>query len=362
MEIVLDVEKRFSGGAVVAAALRLPAEGDPVTVLFGPSGAGKTTLLRCLAGLTPPDRGTIRFGEEIWFDAMRGVDRPPQARRLGYLSQQDALFPHLTVGENVRYGLPRRDGAAEDRVREVLRLVRLESKESRRPSELSGVERQRAALARSLAPRPRLLLLDEPLSALDAPTRETLRAELRPLFTAAGIPTVVVTHDRLEALAIGDRIAVLVEGRLRQTGPVPEVFSRPADADVARVVGVETVLPARVAGRAEGLLHLDVSGHGLTAVDPGPFESGDVFACIRAEEVVLEREARSLTSARNRFAARVLALSNEGPLLRVRLDAGFPLDALVTRHAAAELKLAPGGAVTAVLKAQAIHVVPRASH
>ncbi len=361
MEIVLDVEKRFPAGAVVSAALRLPAEGDPVTVLFGPSGAGKTTLLRCLAGLTPPDRGTIRYGEEVWFDARRGIDRPPQARRLGYLFQEDALFPHLTVEENVRYGLRGTAAEAKRRASDMLGLVRLDSKGSRRPSELSGGERQRVALARALAPRPRLLLLDEPLSALDAPTRETLRAELRPLFTAAGIPTVVVTHDRLEALALGDRIAVLFEGRLRQMGPVPEVFGRPADADVARIVGVETVLPARVVGRAEGLLELDVSGRGLTAVDPGVPESGDVFACIRAEEVVLEQEARSRTSARNRFAARVVALSNEGPLLRVRLDSGFPLDALVTRPAAAELKLAPGGTVTAVVKAQAIHVVPRPS-
>jgi molybdate transport system ATP-binding protein len=361
VEIVLDVEKRFASGAVVSAALRLPAEGDPVTVLFGPSGAGKTTLLRCLAGLTPPDRGTIRYGEEIWFDAGRGVHLPPQARRLGYLSQEDALFPHLTVAENVRYGLPRRDGAGGDRVREALRLVRLESKESRRPSELSGGERQRVALARALAPHPLLLLLDEPLSALDAPTRETLRAELRPLFAAAGIPTVVVTHDRLEALALGDRIAVLVEGSLRQTGPVPEVFSRPADADVARIVGVETVLPARVVGRAEGLLHLDVSGHRLTAVDTGATVTGDVLACIRAEEVLLERGPAAATSARNRFEARVVSLVNEGPLVRVHLDAGFPLAALVTRSAAAELALEPARTVTASVKAQAVHVVPRAS-
>jgi molybdate transport system ATP-binding protein len=154
---------------------------------------------------------------------------------------------------------------------------------------------------------------------------------------------------------------VLVDGRLRQTGPVPEVFGRPADADVARVVGVEAVLLARVTGRADGLLHLDVSGRGLTAVDTGVPATGDVFACIRAEEVVLEREARALTSARNRFSARVVSLANEGPLVRVHLDAGFPLAALVTRPAAAELALAPGETVTAVVKAQAIHVVPHAS-
>lgn len=358
MEIVLDIEKRFPGGAFVSAELRLPAEGGPVTVLFGPSGAGKTTLLRCLAGLTEPDRGLVRFGDDVWLDTERGIDLKPQARRLGYLFQEDALFPHLTVEENVRYGLRGPAGATKERALEALSLVRLERLGSRRPAELSGGERQRVALARALAPRPRLLLLDEPLSALDAPTRERLRGELRPLFAAAGIPTVLVTHDRLEALALGDRMAVLVGGRLRQTGPVPEVFSRPADADVARVVGVETVLPARIAGRTGGLLHLDVSGRHLTAVDTIEGTTENVWACIRAEEVILEKERAAPASARNSFSARVVSLSEEGPLVRVRLDAGFPLAALVTRPAAAELGLVPGCSIAALVKAQAIHVVP----
>lgn len=358
MEIDLDVSRSFPGGLTVSAALRLDG-GAPVTVLFGPSGSGKSTLLRCLAGLAAPDHGRILFGDETWFDSERGIDLPPQARRLGYVAQEDALFPHLTVEENVRYGLRASGALARGRTDEVLRLVGLGALAARRPHELSGGERQRIALARALAPNPRLLLLDEPLASLDAPTRESLRASLRPLLTAAAIPTVFVTHDRLEALALGDRLAVMIGGRLRQVGPVPEVVSRPADAEVARAVGVETVLPARVTNRSSGLLHLDAAGTPLTAVDGGGDLPAEVWACIRAEEVVLEREARAITSARNRFAARVVSLTPEGPLVRVALDAGFPLAALVTLSAAAELSLAPGQAVLAVVKAQAVHVVPR---
>ncbi len=358
MEVEIDVSKRFPGGATVSADLRLGGDA-PVTVLFGPSGSGKTTLLRCLAGLTSPDRGRILFGEETWFDAESGIDLSPQARRLGYVAQEDALFPHLTVAENVSYGLREQGASGRRRADEMLRLVGLQTLASRRPHELSGGERQRIALARALAPGPRLLLLDEPLASLDLPTRESLRASLRPLLVAAAIPTLFVTHDRLEALALGDRLAVMVGGRLRQWGPVPEVVSRPANAEVARAVGVETVLPARVTSRAGGLLHLEAGGAHLTAVDDGGALPAEVWLCIRAEDVVLERDPRAVTSARNRFAARVVSLTSEGPLVRVALDAGFPLAALVTPSAAAELGLASGESLLAVVKAQAVHVVPR---
>jgi molybdate transport system ATP-binding protein len=355
-------EKSFPGGFGITCDLLLTPDDGSVTVLFGASGAGKTTILRCLAGLERPTRGTIRFGQDIWFDLELGLELQPQQRGVGFLFQEDALFPHLTAAENVGYGIGWLPPAARrDRVQELLRFVRLEGKGERRPRELSGGERQRVALARALAPEPRLLLLDEPLSALDAPTREELRVELRRMLAALRIPTLFVTHDRNEALSLADRIAVIADGRVRQVGPVAEVFSRPADREVARIVGVETVVPGRVVGcPGEGLLDVAAGDRGvlLRALDPGNVEA-ECFVCIRAEEVMLERGPIGQVSARNRLPGHVVGISAEGPLLRIALDCGFPLAALVTRQAGEELQLQLGEGVSAIVKSPAVHLVAR---
>jgi molybdate transport system ATP-binding protein len=352
--------RRYPGGATIRAELELPLGRPEVTVLFGPSGAGKTTILRCLAGLETPDEGAISLGGESWFDAGSGVNRPPQARRVGFLFQDHSLFPHLTVAGNVGYGLadlPRAE--RERRVADGLSFVGLSSLAARRPGELSGGESQRVALARALVRRPALVLLDEPLSALDAPLRARLRGELRALLTSLDIPSVVVTHDRAEALALGDRVAVVVDGSIRQVGPVEEVFSRPADVSVARVTGVESVLAGRVVAERDGVLTVAV-GAGLLAAADRDGTRGEVFVCLRAEDVLLERGAPAAReSARNHLAARVTSVSSEGPLVRVGLDCGFPLAALVTRPARDELGLAPGSEVTAVVKAASVVLVPR---
>ncbi|HEY6101122.1 MAG TPA: ABC transporter ATP-binding protein, partial [Anaeromyxobacter sp.] len=249
-----DVVRRFPRGPTVRAAADLALDGGPVTVLFGPSGAGKTTVLRALAGLDRPDEGTIRFAGETWFDGASGAFLPPQRRAVGLLFQEYALFPHLRVEGNVGYGLRRLGRAARAaRVRELAARLRIEALLHRRPAELSGGQRQRVALARALAPSPRLLLLDEPLSALDEPSRAELRGELRRTLEASGVPAIVVTHDRVEALALGDRMMVMVDGAVRQYGRVHEVFGAPADVEVARVVGTENVLPVRLARREAGL-------------------------------------------------------------------------------------------------------------
>jgi molybdate transport system ATP-binding protein len=359
MRFAFDIERRFKGGAGVRAALELPPGAAPVTVLFGPSGSGKTTVLRCLAGLDRPDRGFIRFDGETWADSERRLFVSPQLRGVGLLFQDYALFPHLTAAENIGYAL-RKTGREErdGRVREVARLLKIEDLLGRRPGKMSGGERQRIALARALAPRPRLLLLDEPLSALDAPTREDLRGELRALLERSGIPSIVVTHDRVEALALGDRMAVLAEGSVRQVGEVHEVFSAPADLVVARVVGTENVAPARVLERRDGLALIEVGRARLWVLDPGHL-AGEAYACVRAEDVVLEPEPVASTSARNELASTVTAVTHEGPLVRVALDCGFPLVALVTRDSAARMGLAPGRRVAALVKATAVRVVPR---
>jgi molybdate transport system ATP-binding protein len=350
--------KRFGPTAAVELDLVMPADRFSVAVLFGPSGGGKTTALRCLAGLDRPDEGRVTFGAETWFDPGRRVSWSPQRRAVGFMFQEYALFPHLTVRGNVGYGLGgvgRADRAR--RVGEVLDRLGLAGLGDRLPGRLSGGQQQRVALARALAGRPRLLLLDEPLSALDEPTRDQLRRDLRGVLAAAGVPVVLVTHDRREAAALGDRLLVLDTGAVRQQGPATEVFARPASLAVARAVGFETVAPGRVRSVESGLATVTVGRAEVAAVAP-PGMPADVFVCVRGEDVLLVVGEVGATSARNRFKGTVRAVGADGPLVQVQLDCGFPLTALVTRPAAAELGLRAGAEVTALVKATAVQLVP----
>jgi molybdate transport system ATP-binding protein len=358
-ELVAVFAKRFPNGPTISVHLQRPTEVFSVTVLFGPSGSGKTTVLRCLAGLEQPEEGSIRFGEELWFEAARGLFVPPQRRGIGYLFQEYALFPHLTVASNIGYGLT--DLSREERRRRVadmLDLVQLTGLEARYPQHLSGGQRQRVALARALAPRPRLLLLDEPLSALDADIRQRLRQDLRRLLRELGTPALLVTHDRVEALALGDHLVVMERGQVRQSGSVHEVFGRPSDAAVARIVGVDTVEPGKILHVAAGLATVAVGSAELVALAEEAAE-GEVYVCMRAEEVIIEKGAATPSSARNRLVGRIRTLTHEGPMVRLSLACGFPLTALITKQACDELALQEGEQVTALIKAPAIHLVPR---
>ena len=352
-------EKRFPGGVSVAAEWEQPAGQFSVTVLFGPSGCGKTTALRCLAGLLRPEAGMIRRGSEVWFDADRGVHLPSQRRGVGFLFQDYALFPHLTVAANVGYALSRLAPSVRERlVSDLLAAFGLTGLEGRYPHQVSGGQQQRVALARTLARRPRLLLLDEPLSALDGPTREELRPELRQRLAEFRIPVVLVTHDRTEAMALADHLIVMDRGRVVQQGPPADVFTRPAGLAVARIVGTETVQPGQIVGVADGLATVQVGRAKVAAVAPAG-SARDVFVCIRGEDVALQRGDVGDASPRNRLAGVVDSLTWEGPLVRVGLDCGFPLVALVTRPACTELGLNVGDRLTAVLKAPAVHLIPR---
>jgi molybdate transport system ATP-binding protein len=354
-------DKRFAGGAQIRIEQFAVAGGPGVTVLFGPSGAGKSTVLRCLAGLERPDQGNIRFENEVWFEAARGTFLPPSKRRLGFVPQEYALFPHLNVEHNVAYGL-RELPAAErrTRLRETLDWLELEDLAKRQPRELSGGQQQRVALARAVARRPRLLLLDEPLSALDAPARVRLRAELRQLLLHLAIPAILVTHDRNEALALGDQIAVMDAGCIVQQGRVDEVFSRPANVQVAGIVAVETVQPGRVIGSADGLVIVAIGQQKLTALAHDlPPNTTDVYVCIRAEDVILVKGEAPHSSPRNSLDATVRRLTQEVPLVRVELDCGFPLLALLTRQACEELALRENDRVLALIKAPHIHLIAR---
>ncbi len=358
-EVSVDIVKAFPDRLTVQASFRLPLEPPSVLVLFGPSGSGKTTILRCLAGLEWPERGAIRFGAETWVDAASGFRRPPQQRRIGYMSQDYALFPTYSVAGNIAYGLgPLPEAERQQRVREAVGLLQLQGTEGLRPAQLSGGQQQRVALARALARRPRLLLLDEPLSALDVPTRSRLCGELRSLLKRLAIPSVVVTHDWEEALALGDRMVVLREGRVLQEGTPQQVFNRPRDADVAKIVGMETVMPGRIVEASEGLVTVEVGRRWLVAVG-GDGIGSEVFVCIRAEDILLDAASTGTTSARNQLPGTVREVVPMGALVRVEIDCGFPLSAMVTRSAVAELHLSQGVPVVAAIKAGSVHLVPR---
>ena len=355
-----DAERRFPGGATIEARFEIPRPGFSVTVLFGPSGSGKTTALRLLAGLERADRGSIRVGGEAWSDADRRIHRPPQARDLGFLPQAYSLFPHFSVAANLGYGLTSLDVRQRTaRVAELLELLDLKGLEDRHPGELSGGQQQRVALGRALARKPKLLLLDEPLSALDRPSQLRLRKELRGLLRALDIPTVLVTHDRTEALQLGDQLVVMDQGRVCQSGDIQQAFDRPTDPAVARILGVETVVLGRIESIAEGMATITVGNAQILAADPGSL-GWEVFVCIRGEDVAVERGCGPGpgSTVRNRLPARITALHPEGSLVRIALDAGFPLESLVTRQACADLHLAEGDQVCAILKAAAIHLIP----
>jgi molybdate transport system ATP-binding protein len=363
--LTANFRKQFPGGPeIVVDDLRI---GDGITVLFGASGSGKTTILRCLAGLETPDTGEITFGGEVWFQksGKRKAESgnnflPPRKRGVGFVPQDYALFPHLTVTRNVGYGLHELSAVERAaRVAETLHWLGLDGLENRLPRELSGGQQQRVALARAVVRRPKLLLLDEPLAALDTPTRLRLRGELRQLLRQLGIPTILVTHDRFEALALGDDVVVLHDGRNAQHGAAHEVFSRPVNLAVAEITAVETILSGHILETCDGLVTVAVGEARLIALAGDlPADARDVYVCIRAEDVILARPDSAPSSPRNHLVATVRAVVREGPLMRVNLECGFPLTALLTRPACEELALHDGVRLVALVKAPQVHLIP----
>lgn len=355
--LVAQFEKRFHGGTVIRASLQLPANEFSTTVLFGPSGCGKTTILRALAGLDRPELGTIAMDNEVWLDTERSICRSPQERDVGFCFQEYALFPHLTVRENIAYGIRRKKPDRDSMLDEMLVRFQLTGLERRYPHQISGGQQQRVALARALVRRPRLLLLDEPLSSLDTTLRDELRIKMRQLLSGFGIPVVIVTHDRLEAIALADQIIVMDSGRVEQSGSVEQVFSKPLNSNVAKIVGIETIEVGEVIDVTEGLAVVDVRGVRLLAVAPAEPQR-KVHVCIQGEHVTLQKGDPGPQSNRNQFAGTIQWITPEGPLLRIGIDCGFELTALVTRPACDELGLKVGDITHVSIKASSIHLVP----
>jgi molybdate transport system ATP-binding protein len=337
-ELAVDVELAVADGEVLA--------------VLGPNGAGKSTVLRVLAGLLRPGGGRVVVdGEQVWDDG--AVHLPPHRRSLGMVFQDHLLFPHLSVTENVAFG-PRSRGipraAARAAATTWLDRVGLAGLGDRRPGQLSGGQAQRAALARALAGDPRVLLLDEPLSALDARTRLTVRAELRRHLADYPGSTVLVTHDPVDAMALADRVLVVEDGRVVQQGPPADVARRPRTDYVARLVGL-SLLPGTARGTA-----VELDGGGQVAV--AEEATGPVFVAVRPESVALYL-SRPDGSPRNVWRARLTGATPHGATVRCELDGEVPLVADVTATAFAELGLVPGSEVWAAVKASEVTVYAR---
>ena len=322
--------------------------GTETVALVGPSGAGKTSVLRVVAGLLRPDRGVVSFGPDTWLDREQGIDLPPERRRVGLVFQEYALFPHLDVRANVAFG-------ARDRgiVAELLERLRIGDLARALPGSLSGGERQRVALARALARSPDVLLLDEPLSALDAHTRRAVRAELRELLAGLRMPTLLVTHDFEDAATLADRVGVLVGGRILQLDSAQELVAAPGDPFVASFTGANLLSGVARPGR-DGLTEvtLDTGGTVWTS-DPG---AGRVAVAVYPWEVSVSREVPD-DSAVNHVRATVRSVVSLGN--RVRVGVG-PITAEVTDASARRLALAEGDVVVASFKATGARLLPLA--
>jgi molybdate transport system ATP-binding protein len=332
------------------------------TILFGASGSGKTTLLDCVAGLTNPDSGAITVGTKKFFDSQAHVSAPVPERNAGYVFQDLALFPHLTVEKNVAYGLNRSLHAERQRrVHSVLDAFHIRELGTRRPSEISGGERQRVALARSLVTDPCILLLDEPLAALDSPTKAHILDDLREWNREHQIPILYVTHSREEVFALGERVLVLQRGRILAQGSPHEVMGAPRQETVAQLAGFENIFDGTVEGAHEdrgtmtcrlgsGRVELETP---LIRVQAG---SG-LRIGIRAGDILLATVRPEGLSARNLLAGKIVSLARRDMVIAARVDVGIEMEVHLTLAARDALQLAPGRDVWLVVKTHSCHLM-----
>lgn len=360
----VDIGKRLPGFEL---AVSFSADGQ-TTVIFGPSGSGKTLTLRAVAGIVVPDRGRITLDGAALFDSEAKINLPPQHRRVGYVPQSYALFPHLTVEENIAYGVrdaDRRGSAAL--VSEMMELIEIDGLGARRPRELSGGQQQRVALARALASRPRILLLDEPFSSLDRALRDGLRRQFQELHRRWAISTVLVTHDLDDAFFLGERIVVYDGGRVVQQGDRQEVFYRPATRRVAEFVGTRNILRGSVLGVDAEALHLGWRGHTLQAL-PQPLEKGsEVYFSVRPTQIMIVRRDRPshLGPPDNSLCGRVVeeTIKAETYILHLRLAGSsepYDLEIELPGYVYHRLGLDVDKDVQVSIRPSALHVIPEA--
>ena len=335
----------------------LRVEDRSCVAIVGPSGAGKSTVLRIVAGLRRPDPGLVAVGGRTWLDSDRGVDLPPEERACGFMFQEYALFPHLSVWRNVAFGISGRGAGRRARALRLLESFGVGELAEASPGSISGGERQRVALARALARDPGVLLLDEPLSALDTRTRARAGRELVAALRGVGVPAIVVTHDFAEAALLADEICVMDRGQIVQRGTAAELSARPASAFVADFAG-SVVLNGTARRQRQGLTEVELDGGGQ--VRSTDAVQGPVAVSVFPWEIGLEPAgAEPHGSALNWLAAEVVSVTEVGNRVRVGLAAPQPLVAEVTAQSTRSLGLGPGVRVTASWKATATRLVAR---
>jgi molybdate transport system ATP-binding protein len=348
-DFVLDVEFRAVTG---------------FTIIFGASGAGKTTLFDCIAGLVKPDRGHIAIGERVLIDTASRVDLGPAKRCVGYVFQDLALFPHMTIAENAEYGLAHLSrGERRECSAAILKAFRIDHLGRRKPGQISGGERQRVALARALVTNPQVLLLDEPLAALDAPTKARILDDLRGWNRDHGIPILYVTHSREEVFALGERAIVLERGRIIAQGTPHDVLDAPRQETVAQLAGFENILDAIVESlhADRGTMTCTVGGRGTSVLLETPLVRADVGSSlrvgIRAGDILLAITPPVGLSARNVIRGRLVALEQRDVIVAARVDCGVEVEVHLTLAARDALEVQPGREVWLVIKTHSCHLM-----
>jgi molybdate transport system ATP-binding protein len=336
--------------------------GSGFTILFGASGAGKTTLLDCIAGLTTPDFGRVRVGGRIWFDRDSGLNIPVQHRGIGYVFQELALFPHLSAEKNLAYGLGTLSKSERaDRITRMLESFRISHLRNRKPGQISGGERQRVALARALVTDPCVLLLDEPLSALDAPTKSAIVEDLREWNHAHRIPILYVTHTREEVFALGERVLVMEDGRLVAQGTPHEVMTAPRQETVAQLAGFENIFDAQVIAihpeRGSMMCRIAHSKLDLETPLVRAEVGADLRVGIGAGDILLASVQPAGLSARNIIPGRVISLEQRDTIVAAIVDCGVRMEVKLTLAARDDLHLQPGRDVWLIVKTHSCHLM-----
>ncbi len=363
MSLRFSLKKSFPG---FDSNVELSAENE-MTVLFGPSGAGKSLILKMISGIVRPDSGVICVDGQTVFDSSGGVDIPMRNRKIGFLFQDYALFPHMTVRENIAYGVTsNHKGEKNGRVKELMEIMRLSGLEGSYPHEISGGQKQRTALARTLASEPRLLLLDEPFSALDFQVREKLRADLANIHELFPVTAILVTHDLEEAFMLGQRIAVINGGRFEQVGSREDVFYRPATRNVARFAGTRNIFDGRVAGIRGEEVEIDCPELGVIKTHVperlGLAGGRPVTFCIRPEEILVIRPDKGLGRVSDNIVeGDILSTTGRGSthVLHLRAgQAGALLRIELPNFVMRKLGLEAGKRIKVSLKKENIWVIP----
>jgi molybdate transport system ATP-binding protein len=354
------IQKRFPNTRAFQLQVEFSAE-PGITVFFGASGAGKTTILDCLAGLLSPDAGRVALGQHVLFDSTAGINVPVPKRGVGYVFQDLALFPHLTVQANVEYGLKKLNSVQRrDRAVPLLEAFRIIHLAGRRPNEISGGERQRVALARSIVTNPTLLLLDEPLAGLDAPVKSSILDDLRAWNAVYRIPILYVTHSREEVLALGDAVIVLEKGRIVAQGTPHQVLTVPRQETIAQLVGFENIFDATVEAIHEdrGTMACRLAPNVLLETPLVHAEIGSKLRIgIRAGDILLATRLAGELSARNILPGKLVSLSRRDVIIDARVNCGVEFEVELTLAARDALQLVPGKEVWLVVKTHSCHLM-----